>query len=281
MAQLLTGAEVVAALNERMTRQVQDLRARGIDPCLALLRVGEQEDDISYEKSIFKRCEKAGLTVRSIVLPQTVSQPDLLAQLARINEDQSIHGCLLFRPLPPQLDDAAIRAALAPRLDVDGVTDSSLTGVFVGIEQGFPPCTAQAVLEMLDHYGVELSGRRVTVIGRSLVVGKPLAMMLLSRNATVTVCHTRTVDLAARAQEADILIAAAGKAEMVDGSFVRPGQTVIDVGINFNAAGKLVGDVNFAETEPIVAAITPTPGGVGMVTASVLVKHTLTAAGKS
>ena len=281
MADILHGADVVAAMNEQLTARVADLQARGVLPTLAIMRVGEREDDISYEKGAMKRCAKVGVAVQNIVLPAAISDKELLIQVGRVDRDPSVHGCLLFRPLPPHLNDTAVRATLEARLDMDGITDGSLMGVFANTGRGYPPCTAQAVIEILDHFGYDLKGKRVTVIGRSLVVGKPLTMMLLNRNATVTICHTRTVDLPARAQEADILIAAAGQAEMVDERFVRPGQVVIDVGINFTAAGKLVGDVCFDRVEPIVAALTPTPGGVGTVTTSVLVKHVVEAAEKA
>jgi len=281
MAKILKGADVAAALNERLSAQVAELQARGVAPTLAIMRVGEREDDISYEKGAMKRCAKVGVAVQNIVLPTDISERELLIQVGRVDRDPSIHGCLLFRPLPKHIDEAAICATLNARLDIDGITDASLMGVFANTGRGYPPCTAQAVVEILDHFGYELKGKRVTVIGRSLVVGKPLAMMLLNRHATVTVCHTRTEDLPARAREAEILIAAAGQAEMVDERFVRAGQVVVDVGINFNAAGKLVGDVRFDRVEPIVAALTPTPGGVGTVTTSVLVKHVVEAACKA
>jgi len=281
MAKILKGADVVAAMNEQLSAQVAALQARGVTPTLAIMRVGEREDDISYEKGAMKRCAKVGVAVKNIILPANISERELLIQVGQADRDPAIHGCLLFRPLPKHIDEAAVCATLNSRLDIDGVTDGSLMGVFANTDRGYPPCTAQAVIEILDHFGYALQGKRVAVIGRSLVVGKPLAMMLLNRHATVTICHTRTGDLPARAQEADILIAAAGQAEMVDERFVREGQIVIDVGINFNEAGKLVGDVRFDRVEPIVAALTPTPGGVGSVTTSVLVKHVVAAAGKA
>ncbi|MDO4581647.1 MAG: tetrahydrofolate dehydrogenase/cyclohydrolase catalytic domain-containing protein [Bacillota bacterium] len=281
MATILKGAEVTAALNERLRRQAEQLRARGVMPALAILRVGEREDDISYEKSAAKRCESIGVAARHIVLPAGVEQQTLLDTIREVNEDEQLHGCLLLRPLPPHLDERLIRNALAAAKDVDGITDGSLAAVFTGSGKGYPPCTAQAVLEILDHFGVELMGKRVTLIGRSLVVGKPLAMLLLARHATVTICHTRSADIAARCREAEILIAAAGAAEMVKADFVAAGQVVVDVGVNFDQQGKLIGDVEFAAVEPLVAALTPVPGGVGTVTTSVLVKHTLSAAAQA
>src|SRR5699024_4972662 len=213
-----------------------------------------------------------------VLLPADVSQEDLLAEIEKMNKNDSIHGVLLFRPLPKHLDQAVIENALDPAKDVDCMTDGSMTGVFTGKEVGFPPCTPQACMEILDHYGIDCTGKRAVVIGRSLVVGKPAAMMLIKKNATVTVCHTRTVDMPSVVKEADIVIVAAGRAGVVDDTYVRTGQVVIDVGINVNAEGKLCGDVDFEKAEPIVKAITPVPGGVGSVTTSVLVGHVVEAA---
>ncbi len=203
---------------------------------------------------------------------------NLLAEIEKMNKNDNIHGVLLFRPLPKHLDQAVIENALDPAKDVDCMTDGSMTGVFTGKEVGFPPCTPQACMEILDHYGIDCTGKRAVVIGRSLVVGKPAAMMLIKKNATVTVCHTRTVDMPSVVKEADIVIVAAGRAGVVDDTYLRPGQIVIDVGINVNAEGKLCGDVDFEKAEPIVEAITPVPGGVGSVTTSVLVGHVVEAA---
>jgi len=278
MAKLLKGAEVTASLNMAVQSEVEALKEKGILPTLCIVRVGEREDDIAYERSAAKRCEAMGVAVKHFVLPGEAAQDELLSVIQGVNRDDGIHGCLLFRPLPKQLDDNTVRNALCPEKDVDGVTDASLAGVFAGIDTGFPPCTPRACVEILDYYGVELKGRKVTVVGRSLVVGKPAAMMLLSRHATVTICHTRTVDMPALCRQADVLIVAAGRANVVDGSYLSPGQTVIDVGINVDEGGKLCGDVRFADAQAVVDAITPVPGGVGTVTTSVLVKHVVEAA---
>jgi len=278
MAKLLKGAEVTASLNMAVQSEVEALKEKGILPTLCIVRVGEREDDIAYERSAAKRCEAMGVAVKHFVLPGEAAQDELLSVIQGVNRDDGIHGCLLFRPLPKQLDDNTVRNALCPEKDVDGVTDASLAGVFAGIDTGFPPCTPRACVEILDYYGVELKGRKVTVVGRSLVVGKPAAMMLLGRHATVTICHTRTVDMPALCRQADVLIVAAGRANVVDGSYLSPGQTVIDVGINVDEGGKLCGDVRFADAQAVVDAITPVPGGVGTVTTSVLVKHVVEAA---
>lgn len=282
MATIFKGAEVNSALNARIAADVEALKARGVEPKLGIIRVGERPDDLSYERTAEKRAEKLGVAVEKIVLPEDVSQAELLGVIKGVNENPLIHGVLLFRPLPKHLDEDAVCNALAPEKDIDGITDLSCAGVFAGKELGFAPCTPSACMEILEHYGVELRGKKAVVIGRSLVVGKPAAMMLLKRNATVTVCHTRTADLPTVCREADVLIAAAGKARMVTADFVRPGQIVIDVGINWDEQEqKLVGDVDFDAVEPIVAAITPVPGGVGTVTTSMLIGHVVEAAKKA
>ena len=260
MAKQLLGKEVTAALNEK------------------IIRVGEREDDLSYERGATKRCETLGVAYEKFLLPADVTQEELMATIDKVNKDDSIHGVLIFRPLPKHLDEAAVIKALSPEKDVDGITDGSMVGVFAGTKQGFPPCTPQACMEILDHYGIDCTGKKAVVVGRSLVVGKPAAMMLLKKNATVTICHTRTKDMPSVVKEADIVIVAAGRAGVVDDTYLRAGQTVIDVGINVNEEGKLCGDVAYAKAEPIVEAITPVPGGVGSVTTSVLVGHVVEAA---
>ncbi len=280
MAKQLLGKEVTAALNERIKAKVAELEAKGVKPTLGIIRVGENESDISYERGATKRCETLGVACEKILLPADVSQEELLKVIDDVNKNDAIHGVLLFRPLPKHLDQATIENALDPAKDVDCMTDGSMSGVFTGKAIGYPPCTPQACMEILDHYGIDCTGKKAVVIGRSLVVGKPAAMMLIKKNATVTVCHTRTVDMPSVAREADIIIVAAGRAGVVGAEYVKPGQVVIDVGINVNAEGKLCGDVDYAAVEPIVEAITPVPGGVGSVTTSVLVSHVVEAAAK-
>ncbi len=278
MAEILKGAPVVAAMNQRTAARCAALQEKGIRPTLAVVRVGAREDDLAYERGVKTRCAKVGVEVRSFVLEPDASQAELIALLHQINQDPGLHGCLLFRPLPPQMKDAEVRAALAPEKDVDGITDSSLAAVFTGAGTGYAPCTAAACVEILDYYGIPLEGRRVTVVGRSLVVGKPAAMLLDRRNATVTICHSRTKDLPAVCREADILVVAMGRRGAIGADCVRPGQVVVDVGIHADEEGKLCGDVRFAEAEPAAGAITPVPGGVGTVTTSVLVEHVVAAA---
>ncbi len=278
MTRILKGLEVAKSLNESIQNDVASLKERGISPCLCIIRVGERADDLSYEKGAAKRAESVGVELKRTTLPADASQDDVLMAIKAANNDDSVHGILIFRPLPKHIDDNAVKAAIAPEKDVDGITDASLTGVFTGNGTGFAPCTAQACIEILRHFGIETLGKRAVVIGRSLVIGKPVSMMLLQENATVTICHTKTRNMSEICREADILIAAAGKAGTVTKEFLREGQTVIDVGINVNSEGKLCGDVMFDDAVGTVGAITPVPGGVGSVTTSVLLRHVLDAA---
>ena len=281
MAKRLSGKEVTAALNARIRANVETSRAHGVEPTLCMVRVGDNPSDMSYERGASKRCETLGVACKQIHLPEDVSQEELLSVIEDVNQDPAIHGLLLFRPLPKHLDQALIENALDPAKDVDCMTDLSMSGVFTGKQIGFPPCTPQACMEILDHYGYDCTGKKAVVIGRSLVVGKPAAMMLIKKNATVTICHTRTKDMPAVTRDADLIIVAAGRAGVIGADYVREGQTIIDVGINVNAEGKLCGDVDFAAVEPVVDAITPVPGGVGTVTTSVLVGHVADAALKT
>ena len=278
MAKQLLGKEVTAALNERIKADVAKLNEKGIKPTLGIIRVGERPDDLSYERGATKRCETLGVECKKYLLPADVSQEELLKVIDEVNNDDAIHGVLMFRPLPKHIDQTVVENALAAEKDVDCQTDASLGGVFTGKKVGFPPCTPQACMEILDHYGIDCTGKKAVVIGRSLVVGKPAAMMLIKKNATVTVCHTRTVDMPSVTKEADIVIVAAGRAGVIGAEYVSEGQIVIDVGINVNDEGKLCGDVDYAAVEPIVETITPVPGGVGSVTTSVLVGHVVEAA---
>lgn len=282
MAELLKGAPVARAIGERLAPRIKEIEGCGVTPTLAILRVGERSDDLAYERGAIKRCEGLGIKVRSFVLPADCNQGELLATIGVINADPALHGCLMFRPLPSQLDEGAACRALDPAKDVDGITQGSLYGVFANQQVGFPPCTAAAVIELLDYYDQGIEGANVAVIGRSLVIGKPVSMMLQARNATVTMCHTRTRHLANVCAAADILVVAAGHAGTVRMAHVGPDQTVVDVGINWDEdAEKLVGDVAFDEVEPVVRAVTPVPGGVGSVTTAVLAQHVVEAAERS
>ena len=278
MGFLLKGAETAAALTEKAKERALRLHQRGVEPTLAILRVGEREDDLAYERGAAKRCARAGVAVRSFALSKEAGQSELLALIGRLNDDPSVHGVLIMRPLPPQFDDSAVCRALSSQKDVDGITEGSMAGVYSGSQTGFAPCTAQACVELLKYHGIAITRRRAVVVGRSLVIGRPVAMLLLAENMTVTVCHTKTENLPVVCREADVLIVAAGKAGVLGAESVRPGQVVLDVGIHVGADNKLCGDVRTAEIEAIVQAVTPVPGGVGAVTASVLAAHVVTAA---
>lgn len=279
MATILSGKEVTAKLNEELKNRVDALYTQYIFPVLATVRVGERDDDVSYEKGILARCEKVGVKVRRYILPERVTQADLESLIDELNANMLISGILLFRPLPKGFDEAALCARIAPSKDVDSATDASLSSVFLGKKDGFLPCTPEACMTILDHYGIDCTGKRAVVLGRSAVVGKPAAMLLLGKNATVTVCHSKTRDLAAVCREADILIAAVGRAKLVTADFIKPGAVVLDVGIHWDeTAGKLCGDVDYDAVCEIAGAITPVPGGVGTVTTSVLVQHVIDAA---
>lgn len=281
MAEILKGASVAAAITENLVRRVDALKSKGVEPCLAILRVGARADDLAYERGARKRCEKVGIHIVSIVLDADCTQDALIDAIAHINADNTIHGCLMFRPLPEHLNEQAACEALLPRKDMDGMTAASLCTVFTGRGEGFAPCTAQSCVELLDHYGFALSGKRVTVIGRSLVIGKPVAMLLETRNATVTMCHTKTVNLPELCRSAEILVVAAGKAGILDETFTNDDQVVIDVGFHAAPDGGICGDVQFAAVEPRVKAISPVPYGVGSVTTAVLCKHVIEAAERS
>ncbi len=281
MAEILKGNAVTAAINDRTASAVEELKARGVSPTLCIVRVGERPDDLSYENGAVKRAVAVGVEVVKRAFPVDVSEDELIQAINEINTDCSIHGVLMFKPLPKHIYEARVCNALSPEKDMDGITDLSMAGVYAQKPLGYSPCTAQAVIELLDYYGIDLTGKNVTVIGRSLVIGKPVSMMLIKKNATVTVCHTKTRYLPAVCRRADILVAAAGKAGMVNSDFVHEGQTVIDVGINWSEEKqKIVGDVDFDSVSPIVSAITPVPGGVGGVTTSVLMSHVVEAAKK-
>ena len=281
MAELLKGGPVAKAITERNKQAVSELQSKGITPTLAIVRLGEKPGDLAYERGALKRAEKTGVQVKQFVFPEEMTEEALLDEIGKINQDDSIHGVLMFRPLPKHIDEKRVCEALAPEKDMDGITSGSMAGVFMDTPIGYPPCTAEAVMEMLDHYGIVLKGRKATIFGRSLVIGKPVAMMLMARHATITVCHSRTKsdDFVEAGRDADIVITALGRAKMIGADKLGEEQIIIDVGINVDEEGNLCGDVDFAEAEPKAAAITPVPGGVGNVTTAVLMKHVIRAAG--
>ena len=275
--QELRGMPVVKQIAADAALQVEELKKKGIEPKLAVVRVGEREDDLSYERGLLKRFDAVGALVESVVFPLDVTQEELEAGIKKLNEDDKVHGILVFRPLPKHLDEEVIKEMVAPMKDVDCMGSANTAHVFAQDGKGHAPCTPQAVIEMLDFYGYDLTGKKAVVVGRSMVVGKPLAQMLLKKNATVSICHTKTADLRAEVKAADFVFACAGVAKMLDASYISEGQVVIDVGINV-MDGKLCGDVDYESVSEIAAAATPVPGGVGTVTTSVLLKHVLAGA---
>ena len=291
MAKKLLGKEVNEALVAKLLERTNALREKGVVPTLGIVRVGANPSDLSYEKGATTKGEQVGVDVKKFELPEDATKEEVLALIDQVNADDSIHGVLMFRPPPKHLknDQNEICNRLDPKKDVDCMTHLSNAGVFEDRNDlGYAPCTPAACMEILDHYGIDCKGKKACIIGRSLVVGKPAAMMLMSKNATITVCHTRTVDTASIAREADIIISAAGVLKSLTKDFVRPGQVVIDVSMNWDAEkvtskgkGGMSGDAVFEEVEPIVDAITPVPGGVGAVTTSVLMKHVVEAAEKT
>lgn len=274
---ILKGADASAAIKIQVAEGLE--RLKGKVPKLGIIRVGERADDKSYERGAVKRMESFGLRVQSYVYPEKISHEDFEKEFRTINEDPDVAGILLLRPLPGQISEKQIENMIDPAKDLDGISPANIAKVFAGDSTGFAPCTAEAVVEMLKAAGISISGKRITIVGRSMVVGRPLSMLLLQENATVTICHTRTRELAGACRSAEILVAAAGKAGMIDQSFVGKDAVVIDVGINVDEKGRLCGDVDFDSITEIASMATPVPGGIGAVTTAVLAKHLVRAAG--
>ena len=274
--EILKGLPVANAINEKLMEQVKSIE--GPLPHIAIIRVGERPDDCSYERGAVKKMDKVGVRCTTYTFDADIDNETFQAEFDKINENPDIDGILMLRPLPKQLDEKQIENKIDPRKDLDGISPLNLAKVYAGDESGYAPCTAEAVIEMLDYAGIDIKGKRVTVVGRSLVIGKPVSMLLMKRNATVTVWHTKTVDMAGTCKNAEILVAAAGSARMIKKEYVADGAVVIDVGINVDDEGNLCGDVDFDAISDIAAAATPVPGGVGSVTTSVLAKHLVKAA---
>lgn len=274
--EILKGLPVANAINEKLMEQVKSIE--GPLPHLAIIRVGERPDDCSYERGAVKKMDKVGVRCTTYAFDADIDNDSFQAEFDKINENPDIDGILMLRPLPKQLDEKQIENKIDPRKDLDGISPLNLAKVYAGDESGYAPCTAEAVIEMLDYAGIDIKGKRVTVVGRSLVIGKPVSMLLMKRNATVTVCHTKTVDMEGTCKNAEILVAAAGSARMIKKDYVAEGAIVVDVGINVDEEGNLCGDVDFDAITDIAAIATPVPGGVGSVTTSVLAKHLVKAA---
>lgn len=277
MGTILSGKEVAEALKHKLKSEVDELRKKGVVPTLSIIIVGDRADSAAYIKGAVKRCGEIGIECSVTELPQDLSQDEFLKVIHRQNADEKIHGIMVMRPLPSQISENVVKYEISPAKDVDCFNPVNVSKVMSGEEGGFAPCTPSAVMEILHHYGIDPKGKRTVIVGRSMVVGRPLAMMLLKENATITVCHTRTVNLAEETSRAELLIAAAGKARMIKKEMVREGAVVIDVGINFDENGKMCGDVDFDEVSTVAGMITPVPGGVGAVTSTVLAKHVLEA----
>ena len=276
---LLKGKPVADAITEKLRLEVEKLSKKGIVPTLAILRVGKREDDLSYERGAMKRCAQVGIEVKQVVLDGDIDNEQFLKKLEELNQDDGVDGILMFRPLPKQLDEEAATRLLAVEKDIDGNTQGSLAGIYANTGDGFAPCTAEAVMAILNYYGIEMAGKKAVVIGRSLVIGRPVAMLLMHKQATVTICHSRSKKIDKISRKADILVAAVGQMQSIDRNYIKEGQIVIDVGIHWDEkAQKLCGDVVTNDVEEVVAAVTPVPGGVGAVTTSILAKHVLEAA---
>jgi methylenetetrahydrofolate dehydrogenase (NADP+)/methenyltetrahydrofolate cyclohydrolase len=272
----LKGAAVSAKIREEVTELLHEFPETA--PKLAIVRVGERSDDMAYERGALKKMENFGLQAESFSFPVDISNEDFQAEFKKINENPDIDGILLLRPLPRQINERDMEHMISPEKDLDGISPENVVRVFAGENEGFAPCTAEAVIEVLKANDISLTGKRVAVVGRSMVVGRPLSMLLLKENATVTICHTRTKELEKTCRDAEILIAAAGQAKMIDASFVGADAVVIDVGINVDQDGNLCGDVDFESLNGVASMATPVPGGVGAVTTAVLAKHLVTAA---
>ena len=278
MAALMKGTACAKAIRCGIEASVESLRARQIHPGLGILRVGEREDDIAYERSAVKKAEQVGIAVEKIVLPRESTTEQCLQALTMLNQNPAVHGILLFRPMPKHIDEDAVIRAMAVEKDIDGMTPGSLAKVFMGESDGFAPCTAEAVVRLLSFEQYAWKGKHAVVLGRSLVVGKPLAMLMLEKNATVTVCHSATENLPGVCAQADLLVTAIGRARMIDKNYVKPGAVVVDVGINVDEQGGLCGDVDTASAMEKAAAVTPVPGGLGAVTSWLLLEHVVKAA---
>ena len=278
--QRLGGKEVADKIVEDLKVKVEELKGKGISPKLAILRVGAREDDLAYERGVLKRFESAGVEVEVTAVDAGISQEELDKTFDGINNDPKVHGILVFRPLPKGLSDEHMRRTIDPGKDSDFMDIRNMENVLAGVPDSAAPCTAEAVMALIKHYGIETKGKKVTVVGRSLVIGKPAALLLTTANATVTVCHTKTVNIEEECRKADIIVACCGVAKMITEKFVKPGQIVIDVGMNVDEEGRLCGDVDYEKVSEIADAVTPVPGGVGSITTAILLKHVVDNAGR-
>ena len=274
---IIKGKPVADRITENLIEETKKLKELDIVPKLAIVRIGENPDDMSYERGAMNRCAKIGIDVQNIVLQGDVSEGEYIEAIKNLNDDKNINGILCLRPLPKNINENKVKSIIDAKKDVDCFNPINSAKLFEGEKDGYAPCTPEAVMKILNHYEVDLSGKKVVVLGRSLIVGKPVSMMLMGENATVTICHSKTENLAEEAKNADVLVAAIGRAKMVDKSYIKEGATVIDVGINVDESGNLCGDVDTESAIGIAKMITPVPAGVGSVTTSVLAEHVIKA----
>lgn len=275
---LLLGKPVAEEIEKNILKGVSELESKAVTPTISIIRVGSNEDDLTYENMIVKLGKRTGIDVRRTALSESSSQYEVECAIRNVNFDREIHGILLLRPLPKHIDEEKICSMLSFNKDIDGITPISTDHVFSNRGPGFSPCTADACIRLLKHYKIELCGKNVAVVGRSLVIGKPISLMLINRDATVTVCHSKTSGLAEKCRNSDIIVAAVGRPEFITEEFMSENQTIIDVGINVNSQGKLVGDVDMEAAKRKGCNITPVPGGVGAITSRLLLWHTVLAA---
>lgn len=281
MTKILYGNEVASKIKEDLKLRIEKLKEKNIIPKLAILRMGNKQDDIAYERSIIKSCEKLNIETKVEELKEDILEEDFLKLIERLNNEKDIHGILVFRPYPKHLNENVINSSIALNKDVDCMHPLNLERIFEGDLDGFMPCTPEAVIEILKYYDIDLKGKNIVIINRSMVVGKPLSMMALSHNATVTICHSKTIDLPSITKKADIVVTAIGKAKLIEEEYFNENSIVIDVSINVDENGKLCGDVDFENVKEKVGAITPVPKGVGSVTTTLLLKHIVEAAEKN
>lgn len=274
---IIKGKPVADRITENLIEETKKLKELDIVPKLAIVRIGENPDDMSYERGAMNRCAKIGIDVQNIVLQGDVSEGEYIEVIKNLNDDKNINGILCLRPLPKNINENKVKSIIDAKKDVDCFNPINSAKLFEGEKDGYAPCTPEAVMKILNHYEVDLSGKKVVVLGRSLIVGKPVSMMLMGENATVTICHSKTENLAEEAKNADVLVAAIGRAKMVDKSYIKKGATVIDVGINVDEGGNLCGDVDIESAIGIAKMLTPVPAGVGSVTTSVLAEHVIKA----
>lgn len=269
-SQIIKGKPVADKITEDLKKEVKNLNEMGINPKLAIVRVGERPDDLAYERGALKRCQNIGIETEVVELDENISQDEFIKAVHKLNEDDKVNGILTFRPLPKHLSEDEIKYEINPKKDIDCFNPINTAKIVENDKTGYPPCTPTAVIEILKHYDINLTGANIVVLGRSMVVGKPLSMLLLNENATVNICHSKTRNLPEIASQADILVAAVGRAKMVKKDYVKDGAIVIDVGVNVDDQGNLCGDVDMEDVLDKVSMITPVPGGVGAVTTSIL-----------